>query len=95
MAINEETKQISIVWGLEDVHHVAPWLSDEEAWEVLKKVYDYHDACYGVCWDTLADTADDMYGTPSSWETCRREKCISGGCYPCQYYDVCGKPMED
>ena len=57
---NLET-QISIIWSIEDVQDVNDGLTNEEAFEVLKALKRYHDANYGVNWDTIRATISHMY----------------------------------
>lgn len=52
---------VSIRWHLDDVHQTYDGLTDEQAAQVLVAVKENHDANYGVCWDTLSDTAHDMF----------------------------------
>lgn len=54
-------KQISIVWSVEDVQEIRPDLNDEQAYRVLQKVEEYHDADIGVNWDTLSCWADELF----------------------------------
>ena len=63
--VNEEDKTISITWSADDVLSLRKDLTDDQAWEVLKAVERGHDACCGICWDTLMDQADDMFPNPS------------------------------
>ena len=57
--------QIAIIWSVEDVLHVRPHLTDEQAIDVLCRVKDKHDADYGVNWQTLCDVADLFYSDDS------------------------------
>ena len=52
---------ISLVWSVDDMLEERPHLSQDEAMEVLLEVKRRHDASIGVNWDTLRDTADDLY----------------------------------
>lgn len=52
---------INISWSVADVKEVCPKLTIKEAYEVLKQVEHNHDANFGICWDTLTATAQDMY----------------------------------
>ena len=61
MAINYERKEIVTTWCVDDVQTVRADLTDEQAFEVLCRVDHYFDAEYGVNWDTLKITADDLY----------------------------------
>ena len=49
---------ITITWSIEDVLSLEPEndkdiLSNEEARDVLALADKHHDACHGICWDTL------------------------------------------
>ena len=51
--------KISIIWGIDDVHHIADQeLSDDEAREVLRRAEHYHDASIGINWEVLDVWAD-------------------------------------
>lgn len=54
-------RQVAIVWSVEDVLHVRPDLSADQAWEILLLVRDRHDAEQGVCWETLWAGAEALY----------------------------------
>lgn len=56
-----EGQCIVIKWHIDDVKEVRPDLDDAQAFAVLTAVKDKHDANYGVCWQTITDTADDLY----------------------------------
>jgi hypothetical protein len=53
-------RQIAITWSVEDVHQAYPGLIDDQAFQVLQKVKHYHDACFGVNWETLEYTPTRM-----------------------------------
>jgi hypothetical protein len=57
----DPTRQVAIVWSIEDVQQVRPDLNDDQCMEVLGAVVDKHDACIGVSWDTLEVWADYCY----------------------------------
>lgn len=57
-------RQVAIVWCVEDVQHVRPDLSAEQAWEVLQHIRCHHDASLGVCWETLTFAADALFPEP-------------------------------
>ena len=52
---------IAIVWTLDDVKHVAPGLSDEQAWKVLQELAGSHDAEYGVNRSDIQRIVDDRF----------------------------------
>jgi hypothetical protein len=56
---------IAANWCTEDVRGVRPHLTEEQAWEVLERVGDHHDAEWGICWTTLETVADDMFPKPT------------------------------
>ena len=60
MSINKETGTISITWSIADVLTIRPDLSNEEAMDVLERVYRGHDATIGISWETLRNYAEDI-----------------------------------
>lgn len=60
----DPTRQIALIWDIEDVQGVRPHLTDTQALEVLHQVENHHDADTGVHWDTITGWADLLY--PSS-----------------------------
>jgi hypothetical protein len=53
--IMEKTPRvIEIVWGTDDVKHLCPSLTDDEAWEVLQQAEWQHNCEIGLNWDVLA-----------------------------------------
>ena len=54
-------QKIAPIWCVEDVKHVRPDLTDEQAWEVLEQIGHKHDAEYGISWQTLEDTAHMLF----------------------------------
>jgi hypothetical protein len=57
---------IAVIWRTDDVRGVRPHLTEEQAWEVLQLVEDFHDAQWGINWTTLETVADDMFPRPTS-----------------------------
>jgi hypothetical protein len=57
-------KQIAAIWSIDDVRGVRPHLTDDQAWEVLERVGDKHDAEWGITWTTLETVADNLYPAP-------------------------------
>jgi len=56
---NDDGNSITITWHIDDVFDLAeredrPRPTDDEAREVLAMADKYHDANYGICWDTLS-----------------------------------------
>lgn len=60
----DPSRQIALIWDIEDVQGVRPHLTDAQALEVLHQVEHHHDADHGVNWETLEGWADTLY--PSS-----------------------------
>jgi hypothetical protein len=58
-------RKIAVIWYIEDVKGIRPNLTDEQAWELLQRASDSHDAENGITWTTLEAIADDLFG-PSS-----------------------------
>ena len=57
-------RQACIIWSIEDVNGEGSrfkHLTDEQAMEVIERVIHKHDPEYGVCWNTIWDTAGDMF----------------------------------
>ncbi len=54
-------RQIAAIWAIEDVNGIRPHLTDDQAWEVLERVRDKHDAEWGITWTTLEIVADDLF----------------------------------
>ncbi len=53
--------RIAVTWEIVDVQGIRPDLTREQAWEVLEKVADHHDAEWGISWTTLQTVANDMF----------------------------------
>lgn len=67
-----ERKQIADIWGIEDVQSIRPDLNPERAWEVLVLVKDNHDCNYGITWETIKITANDLFGNqPKEDDQCK------------------------
>ena len=54
--------EIAIIWSVEDIKTQCPWLSDDDAYEVLCRLDQKHDATIGINWDVIDITADIMFG---------------------------------
>lgn len=54
--------EIAIIWSVEDIKTQCPWLSDEDAYEVLCRLDHKHDATIGINWDVIDVTATLMFG---------------------------------
>jgi len=57
----DNTRQIAIVWDINDVKSERPDLTDEQAMEVLQDISKHHDADLGVCWETIRVVADNLF----------------------------------
>jgi hypothetical protein len=56
-----ERNQVAVVWSVEDVKHVRPRLTDEQAWDVLHYCLNKHDCEYGFTWCYIEDVADLLF----------------------------------
>lgn len=56
-----QRRQVAVIWSIEDVKHLRPDLSDDQAWDVLEQAYDVHDCEWGFTWTHLQTVADDMF----------------------------------
>ena len=54
--------EIAIIWSVEDIKTQCPWLSDDDAYEVLCRLDHKHDASIGINWDVIDITATIMFG---------------------------------
>ncbi len=52
--------EITERWDIDDVYETCPWLTPDQALEVMIKVVDGFDANYGICYDTFSDTATSL-----------------------------------
>jgi len=59
--IPDTSRQIAIIWDIDDVKSIRPHLNDEQAMEVLENVKRKHDAELGVTWQTLEIWADELF----------------------------------
>lgn len=59
--IDNEERTIAIEWSTDDVLEVREDLTSDQAWEVLKAVYQRHDANIGINWEHIEAVADDLY----------------------------------
>jgi hypothetical protein len=53
--------RISLTWDVNDVYEICPELTESEAYNVLIHIQEHHDAECGISWDTLMDTAKQLY----------------------------------
>jgi hypothetical protein len=56
-----QRRQVAVVWCVEDVKHVRPDLTEDQAWQVLQQCYDKHDCEWGFTWTYLQDVAADLF----------------------------------
>lgn len=54
-------RQIAHIWSIEDVQEVRPDLDDDNAWKVLQTCKRYLDSNYGITWDVIEITADELF----------------------------------
>jgi hypothetical protein len=59
-------RQIAAIWSIEDVQGIRSDLTDDQAWEVLERVGDKHDAAWGITWITLEIVAGDLFPRPTT-----------------------------
>ena len=57
----DENRHIAHIWGIDDVRHLRPDLSADQAWEVLQTVERRLNSEFGINWDFIRDTADELY----------------------------------
>lgn len=60
----ERERLIAHIWGIDDVQELRPDLGDDQAWEVLQAVQSNLDANFGINWDAIRETADELYPEP-------------------------------
>jgi len=56
-----EQRRIAVIWSVEDVQHLRPDLTDNQAWHVLLETRRCHDASIGINWNVLDTVADELY----------------------------------
>ena len=55
-----EDYKITISWNVEDVLSLDDTLTTDQCIDVLDRAKRYHDANYGISWDTLSSYIDDV-----------------------------------
>ena len=55
------TKQIAIIWHIEDIQSIRSDLTDEQAYIVLQHLKENHDASLGINWEVIEIVADILY----------------------------------
>lgn len=61
-----QRRQVAVVWSVEDVQHVRPDLTDDQAWEVLERCRHKHDCEWGFTSNYIEDVADDLFSQQPS-----------------------------
>ena len=51
---------IEIVWCVDDIRSLGYQCTDKQGMSVLNNIKEYHDANYGITWDTLDGTAESF-----------------------------------
>ena len=59
--LDEKTKTVAVEWSVEDVKNFRDDLDDDQAWQVLIRAYQNHNAEIGINWDVLEACADDLF----------------------------------
>ncbi len=61
-----ENRMIGHFYTVEDVQHLRPHLSEEQAWQVLQAIDKSVKVApeYGMSWDGIRDTADSLFPKP-------------------------------
>lgn len=57
----DPTRQIAIIWDIDDVKGIAKGITDEQAMEVLQKVDHKYDSEYGVTWETIESWVNYLF----------------------------------
>ena len=57
-----QERKIAHMWGIEDVQDLRPDLDEEQAWQVLQRIWRDLDSRDGISWDTIGNTATELYG---------------------------------
>jgi len=65
----ETRDEITFSWCIEDVQHVRPDLTDQQARKVLDRCERRHDASIGMNWDVISVHAADMFPCRAEAET--------------------------
>jgi len=69
-ALLAKYRQVGVLWCCEDVKHVRPDLTDDQAWDVLQECIDKHDCEWGFTWTFIKDIADILFHpAPATDET--------------------------
>ena len=57
-----QERKIAHLWGIEDVQDLRPDLDEEQAWQVLQRIWRDLDSRDGITWDTIGNTATKLFG---------------------------------
>ena len=72
-----QNRQIADLWSVQDVRSIRHDLNDEQAWAVLQQVERHLDSDHGITWDTLEQTAHDLFGCGNSHRVQRCEEALA------------------
>ncbi len=64
----DPSRQIAVIWDIDDVIANNPALTDEEAMNVLRQVENDHDCEYGITWQTIDSAVAQLYPSKSGWD---------------------------
>jgi hypothetical protein len=64
------TKEIAIIWHIDDVQNIRPDLSKQQASDVLIHLKENHDASEDINWDTIETVADILFPSEISDTEC-------------------------
>ena len=56
----ESPDSISISWSIDDVKHICPQVTDQQAKDVLQYVKEHHNADIGINWDVIDSAIDKV-----------------------------------
>ena len=63
-----EERVVGILWSVPDIVERRPDLTDDQAWEVLKKIEDQANCENGITWDTIFDMTEELFPEPQESE---------------------------
>jgi hypothetical protein len=58
---DEITKEISLIWNIDDVLSIRPDLTEKQASDILNNLKKNHDANDGINWGTIEIVADILF----------------------------------
>ena len=59
-----DSRQVAVVWGIEDVQHRRPDLTADQSWEVLQRCRSVHDCTVGFTLDLIDSVTEGMFPAP-------------------------------